>query len=80
MADTININGVQLTPEALSEIQYLQEPDITRLTLDNIDTVVDFILNPVPQADDPSRLDMVTTLHNLSKFIKTLTKIEALNK
>jgi len=72
----MNIEGVNFSSEMLSELRYIQDPEITRVTLENIDTVLDYILDPTPEADDAKRLDMVTTVHNLSKFIKTLSQKE----
>lgn len=73
MADTININGVLLTPEALSEIKYLQESDISKLTINNIDVILDYVLDTSPAANAAQRLDMETTLHSFTKLIKILT-------
>lgn len=72
----MDIEGVVFSSKMLSELRYMQDPEITRVTLENIDTVLDYILDPAPDADDAKRLDMVTTVHNLSKFIKTLSRKE----
>lgn len=72
----INIEGVDFSSEMLSELQNIQDPDFARMTLKNIDTVLDYVLDPAPSVCDSERLDMVTTLHNLSKLIKILSRKE----
>lgn len=72
----MNIEGVDFSCEMLSELQDIQDPDIARMTLENIDSVIGYILDPASTATDSNRLEMVTTLHNLSKFIKVLSRKE----
>lgn len=70
----MNIEGVGFSSEMLSELKNIQDPDIRRMTLNNIDTVLDYVLDPAPSACDSVRLDMVTTLHSLSKLVKILSQ------
>lgn len=72
----MNIEGVDFSSEMLSELRNIQDPDIARMTLGNIDSVLDYVLDPASLVCDSGRLDMVTTLHNLSKLIKILSRKE----
>ncbi len=76
----MNIEGVRFSSEMLSELQYIQEPEVARMTLENIDSVIGYILDPVPNVSDAKRIDLITTLHNLSTFIKILSRKEASNE
>lgn len=76
----MNIEGVCFSSEMMSELRYIQEADVAKVTLENIDSVLDYILDPAPSVGDSKRLDMVTSLHNLSKFIKILSQKEKCNE
>lgn len=72
----MNIEGVNFSSEMLSELQNIQDPDIAKITLENIDAVIGYILDPAPNVSDAKRIDLITTLHNLSIFIKILSRKE----
>lgn len=72
----MNIEGVNFSSEMLLELQNIQDPDIAKITLENIDAVIGYILDPAPNVSDAKRIDLITTLHNLSIFIKILSRKE----
>ncbi len=72
----MNIEGVNFSNEMLSELQNIQDPDIARISLENIDSVMGYILDPAPEVSDAKRIDLITTLHHLSTFIKVLSRKE----
>ena len=80
MANNVNIDGAVISPDMVKEICYLQDSDIAKMTIDSIDNILDYVLDTSPSASDTERISMVTTLHDYSKFIKTLTRPDPLNE